>query len=222
VINEHTAAALAYGLNCSENSVIAVYGLGGGTFDISTLEMQKGVFEVKSTNASVARTLMSSFNLLSSSCRVLVAHSTSTRSYYVQFELLTAPLIQQMVEPCRPVVSFSFPHPLRHKAHSSLFTGSACAPCHTDRPLVRPTAQGSPALLHDIPLPGGDDRSLTPPPPPVSSGNPVPSACSESLPSPYPSRLASSLSTSTTMLHTSSLSRTQRTQSASCCSTPAI
>jgi len=50
VINEPTAAALAYGLDKSTNSVVAVYDLGGGTFDISILEMQKGVFEVKSTN----------------------------------------------------------------------------------------------------------------------------------------------------------------------------
>ncbi|KZV70015.1 heat shock protein 70 [Peniophora sp. CONT] len=50
VINEPTAAALAYGLDKSNNSVIAVYDLGGGTFDISILEMQSGVFEVKSTN----------------------------------------------------------------------------------------------------------------------------------------------------------------------------
>jgi molecular chaperone DnaK len=50
VINEPTAAALAYGLDKVDNSVIAVYDLGGGTFDISILEMQKGVFEVKSTN----------------------------------------------------------------------------------------------------------------------------------------------------------------------------
>ncbi|CAD6974280.1 unnamed protein product [Tilletia controversa] len=50
VINEPTAAALAYGLDKSEPSVIAVFDLGGGTFDVSILEMQKGVFEVKSTN----------------------------------------------------------------------------------------------------------------------------------------------------------------------------
>ena len=50
VINEPTAAALAYGLDRADNSIIAVYDLGGGTFDISILEMQKGVFEVKSTN----------------------------------------------------------------------------------------------------------------------------------------------------------------------------
>jgi molecular chaperone DnaK len=51
VINEPTAAALAYGLEKNaENRVIAVYDLGGGTFDVSILEMSKGVFEVKSTN----------------------------------------------------------------------------------------------------------------------------------------------------------------------------
>jgi len=50
VINEPTAAALAYGVDRTDASIIAVYDLGGGTFDISILEMQKGVFEVKSTN----------------------------------------------------------------------------------------------------------------------------------------------------------------------------
>jgi len=50
VINEPTAAALAYGLDKTDDKVIAVFDLGGGTFDISILEIQKGVFEVKSTN----------------------------------------------------------------------------------------------------------------------------------------------------------------------------
>src|ERR1051325_5095068 len=52
VINEPTAAALAYGLDKAGDKVIAVYDLGGGTFDISILEIQKGVFEVKSTNGN--------------------------------------------------------------------------------------------------------------------------------------------------------------------------
>merc|ERR1711874_292833 len=52
VINEPTAAALAYGMDKTEDKVIAVFGLGGGTFDISILEIQKGVFEVKSTNGN--------------------------------------------------------------------------------------------------------------------------------------------------------------------------
>ncbi len=50
IINEPTAAALAYGLDKGDNRTIAVYDLGGGTFDISILELGDGVFEVKSTN----------------------------------------------------------------------------------------------------------------------------------------------------------------------------
>ncbi len=50
IINEPTAAALAYGLDKEEGKTIAVYDLGGGTFDISILEIGDGVFEVKSTN----------------------------------------------------------------------------------------------------------------------------------------------------------------------------
>jgi molecular chaperone DnaK len=50
IINEPTAAALAYGLDKDASGVIAVYDLGGGTFDISVLEIGDGVFEVKSTN----------------------------------------------------------------------------------------------------------------------------------------------------------------------------
>ena len=50
IINEPTAAALAYGLDKKEAGTIAVYDLGGGTFDVSVLEIGDGVFEVKSTN----------------------------------------------------------------------------------------------------------------------------------------------------------------------------
>ena len=50
IINEPTAAALAYGLDKNDGQKIAVYDLGGGTFDVSILEIGDGVFEVKSTN----------------------------------------------------------------------------------------------------------------------------------------------------------------------------
>lgn len=50
ILNEPTAAALAYGINKKNASIIAVYDLGGGTFDVSILEINDGVFEVKSTN----------------------------------------------------------------------------------------------------------------------------------------------------------------------------
>src|SRR3974390_278657 len=52
IINEPTAAALAYGLDKQKTGLIAVYDLGGGTFDISILEIGDGVFEVKSTNGA--------------------------------------------------------------------------------------------------------------------------------------------------------------------------
>ena len=54
IINEPTAAALAYGLDKKKSGTIAVYDLGGGTFDISILELGDGVFEVKSTNGDTA------------------------------------------------------------------------------------------------------------------------------------------------------------------------
>jgi len=50
IINEPTAAALAYGLDKKESGLVVVYDLGGGTFDVSVLEIGDGVFEVKSTN----------------------------------------------------------------------------------------------------------------------------------------------------------------------------
>ncbi|WKY43493.1 molecular chaperone DnaK [Eubacteriaceae bacterium ES2] len=52
IINEPTAAALAYGLDKGDNQKIMVYDLGGGTFDVSILELGDGVFEVKSTNGN--------------------------------------------------------------------------------------------------------------------------------------------------------------------------
>ncbi len=54
IVNEPTAAALAYGLDKDKNGTIAVYDLGGGTFDVSILEIVDGVFEVKSTNGDTA------------------------------------------------------------------------------------------------------------------------------------------------------------------------
>jgi molecular chaperone DnaK len=54
IINEPTAAALAFGLDKHDGKVIAVYDLGGGTFDISILEISNGLFEVKATNGDTA------------------------------------------------------------------------------------------------------------------------------------------------------------------------
>src|SRR5512136_2217370 len=52
IINEPTASSLAYGLDKKTNEIIAVYDLGGGTFDISVLDVGEGVFQVRSTNGN--------------------------------------------------------------------------------------------------------------------------------------------------------------------------
>ncbi|EHY65193.1 heat shock protein cognate 5 [Nematocida ausubeli] len=52
VINEPTAAALSYGIDTSKDGIVAVYDLGGGTFDVSILEIKDGIFEVKATNGN--------------------------------------------------------------------------------------------------------------------------------------------------------------------------
>merc|ERR1719160_2462266 len=54
IINEPTAAALAFGMEAKDGQTIAVYDLGGGTFDISILEISGGVFEVKATNGDTS------------------------------------------------------------------------------------------------------------------------------------------------------------------------
>ena len=54
IVNEPTAAALAYGLDKKKSGTVAVYDLGGGTFDVSILEIGDGVFEVKATNGDTA------------------------------------------------------------------------------------------------------------------------------------------------------------------------
>ena len=54
IINEPTAAALAFGQDKTDGKIIGVYDLGGGTFDISVLEIANGVFEVKATNGDTS------------------------------------------------------------------------------------------------------------------------------------------------------------------------
>lgn len=54
IINEPTAACLSYGLDKNANKIVAVYDLGGGTFDVSILEMSEGLFEVKATNGDTS------------------------------------------------------------------------------------------------------------------------------------------------------------------------
>ncbi|KAF7408008.1 hypothetical protein HZH66_002545 [Vespula vulgaris] len=131
VINEPTAAALAYGMDKTDDKIIAVYDLGGGTFDISILEIQKGVFEVKSTNGDtflgdVAKDAMAMQRLKEAAEKAKIELSSSlqtdinlpyltmdssgpkhlnlklTRS---KFESLVNDLIKRTVQPCQKALS---------------------------------------------------------------------------------------------------------------------
>uniref|UniRef100_A0A158Q6W1 Stress-70 protein, mitochondrial n=1 Tax=Elaeophora elaphi TaxID=1147741 RepID=A0A158Q6W1_9BILA len=131
VINEPTAAALSYGLDKAEDKIIAVYDLGGGTFDISVLEIQKGVFEVKSTNgdtflggedfdnaldpmamqrlreaAEKAKCELSSTTQTDINLPYLTMDASGPKHMNLKltrakFEQLVADLIKRTIEPCR-------------------------------------------------------------------------------------------------------------------------
>jgi molecular chaperone DnaK len=107
IINEPTAAALAYGLDKSEGKTIAVYDLGGGTFDVSVLEIGDGVFEVKSTNgAEKAKIELSSAQQTEINLPFITADQTGPKHLAIKlsrskFESLVDDLVQRTVEPCK-------------------------------------------------------------------------------------------------------------------------
>ncbi|PIK62554.1 putative stress-70 protein, mitochondrial [Apostichopus japonicus] len=100
VINEPTAAALAYGMDKSDDRIIAVYDLGGGTFDISVLEIQKGVFEVKSTNGD---TFLGGEDFDNTLLRFLVGEfKKEEAAEKAKIELSSA--LQRTIEPCKKAI----------------------------------------------------------------------------------------------------------------------
>jgi len=90
IINEPTAAALAYGLDKNDEQLIAVFDLGGGTFDVSILELQGGVFEVKATNGD---TLLGGEDFDES----LVKHLLAEFKKETGLDLTTDPMAMQRV-----------------------------------------------------------------------------------------------------------------------------
>jgi molecular chaperone DnaK len=115
IINEPTAAALAYGMDKNDGQTIAVFDLGGGTFDVSFLEISGGVFEVKSTNGDTFLggedlMLFSSttwFLLLKRNRALISAATVSLSSVYVK-------------PPKRPKSNFRLPSKLKSTFLSSL------------------------------------------------------------------------------------------------------
>jgi molecular chaperone DnaK len=131
IINEPTAAALAYGLDKRKAGTIAVYDLGGGTFDVSILEIGDGVFEVKSTNGDtflggedfdmrLVEYLAGEFKEAAEKAKIELSSATQTeinlpyitadasgpkhltlKLTRAKFEALVDDLVQKTVEPCR-------------------------------------------------------------------------------------------------------------------------
>ncbi|KAK6298706.1 hypothetical protein J4Q44_G00302160 [Coregonus suidteri] len=132
VINEPTAAALAYGLDKTQDRIIAVYDLGGGTFDISVLEIQKGVFEEFKRESGVDLTKDS---MALQRVREAAEKAKCELSSSLQFEGIVSDLIRRTVGPC-------------HKCHAGcrdlqgghrevLLVGGMCLVC----PKVQQTVQ---------------------------------------------------------------------------------
>ena len=102
IINEPTAAALAYGLEKNEGQKIAVYDLGGGTFDVSILEIGDGVFEVKSTNGDtfLGSTTQYEVNLPFITMNASGPLHLNIKLSRAKLEALVDDLVQRTIEPC--------------------------------------------------------------------------------------------------------------------------
>lgn len=125
LMNEPTAAALAYGLDTGKEGIYAVYDLGGGTFDVSLLRLEKGIFQVLSTGGDtelggddIDRLLLDSFlphgNMLQArqlkqklSTAESVLTPTGTTITREQFNHLINPLVSKTIEICQDVIQQS-------------------------------------------------------------------------------------------------------------------
>jgi molecular chaperone DnaK len=130
VINEPTAAALAFGLDKSGDRVIAVYDLGGGTFDISILEIQKGVFEVKSTNGDTHLGGEDFDNVL---LRYLVEELKQSQGVDVSNDRMALQRIREAAEKAKIELSST----LQTEVNLPFITADASGPKHLQLKLTR-------------------------------------------------------------------------------------
>lgn len=140
VINEPTAAALAYGLDKSDDRTIAVYDLGGGTFDISILEMQKGVFEVKSTNGDTHLGGEDFDNVL---VKFLVAELKSSQGVDVSNDRMALQRIREAAEKAKIELSST----LQTDVNLPFITADASGPKHLHLKLTRSKFE---SLVNDL------------------------------------------------------------------------
>ena len=135
VINEPTAAALAYGLDKEADRVIAVYDLGGGTFDISILEIQKGVFEVKSTNGD---THLGGEDFDITLVRHLVQQFKKDSGIDLSNDRLAIQRIREAAEKAKIELSSTF----QTEINLPFITGDASGPKHINQKLSRAQLEG--------------------------------------------------------------------------------
>lgn len=130
VINEPTAAALAYGLDKTDDKIIAVYDLGGGTFDISVLEIQKGVFEVKSTNGD---TMLGGEDF----DNTLVQHLVKTFKKDQGIDLTKDPMAMQRVKESAEKAKMELSSALQTDINLPYLTMDASGPKHMNLKMTR-------------------------------------------------------------------------------------
>lgn len=130
IINEPTAAALAYGLDKQSNKVIAVYDLGGGTFDISILEIGDGVFEVKSTNGD---TFLGGEDFDSEILKFLCQEFRNKEGIDLMKDLLALQRLKEAAEKAKIELSSA----LETEVHLPYITADASGPKHLNIKLTR-------------------------------------------------------------------------------------
>merc|ERR1719402_1504345 len=135
VINEPTAAALAYGLDKDEDKIIAVYDLGGGTFDISVLEIQKGVFEVKSTNGD---TLLGGEDFDQALIKYIIGEFKKQTGIDVSNDVQAVQRIKEAAENCKIELSSS----TQSDINMPFLTMDATGPKHLNLKITRAQFEG--------------------------------------------------------------------------------
>ncbi len=151
IINEPTAAALAYGLDKKKNETIAVYDFGGGTFDISILEVGEGVFEVKSTNGD---THLGGDDF---DQRVIEWLETSSRRIR-GIDLSKDPMALQRLKEAAEKAKIELSTTVETDVNLPFITADASGPKHLNVKLTRAkleSARRRPPPAHGRPLPAG-------------------------------------------------------------------
>jgi len=130
IINEPTAAALAFGMDAKDGQTIAVYDLGGGTFDISILEISGGVFEVKSTNGD---TSLGGEDLDHTILQYLVAEFKKTQGIDLAQDKLAVQRLREAAETAKIELSSK----VQTDVNLPFITADASGPKHLNMQLTR-------------------------------------------------------------------------------------